>query len=78
MGDSGSIPPQEDTLEKELQDPCLGNPMDRGAWQATVHGVARVRHDLAIKPPPPPRSELYVLMYFLQLSASKILYDCII
>ena len=20
--------------------------MDRGAWQATVHGVARVRHDL--------------------------------
>ena len=18
--------------------PCLGNPMDRGAWQATVHG----------------------------------------
>ena len=21
---------------------CLGNPMDRGAWQATVHGVARV------------------------------------
>ena len=23
--------------------------MDRGAWQATVHGVARVRHDLATK-----------------------------
>ena len=28
-------------------------PMDRGAWQATVHGVARVGHDLATKPPPP-------------------------
>ena len=27
-------------------------PMDRGAWQATVHGVLRVRHDLASKPPP--------------------------
>ena len=27
--------------------------MDRGAWQATVHGVARVRHNLATKPPPP-------------------------
>ena len=27
-------------------------PMDRGAWQATVHGVARVRHDLVNKPPP--------------------------
>ena len=22
-------------------------PMDRGAWQATVHGVERVRHDQA-------------------------------
>ena len=21
-----------------LQHPCLGNPMDRGTWQATVHG----------------------------------------
>ena len=25
--------------------------MDREAWQATVHGVARVGHDLASKPP---------------------------
>ena len=24
-----------------LQYACLGNPMDRGAWQATVHGVAK-------------------------------------
>ena len=23
--------------------------MDRGAWQATVHGVARVEHDIATK-----------------------------
>ena len=37
-----------------LQYSCLGNPMDRGAWQATVHGVTRVRHDLATKPPSPP------------------------
>ena len=28
-------------------------PVDREAWQATVHGVARVGHDLATKPPPP-------------------------
>ena len=27
--------------------------MDRGAWQATVHGVTRIGHDLATKPPPP-------------------------
>ena len=26
--------------------------MDRGAWQATVHGVERVGHDLTTKPPP--------------------------
>ena len=32
-----------------LQSSCLGNPVDRGAWQATVHGVAKNRtgHGLA-------------------------------
>ena len=25
-----------------LQDSCLENPMDRGAWRATVHGVAEL------------------------------------
>ena len=24
-----------------LQYSCLGNPMDRGAWRATVHGVSK-------------------------------------
>ena len=33
----------------QLQYSCLGNPMDRGAWLITVHGVARVRHDLVTK-----------------------------
>ena len=28
---------------------CLENSRDRGAWQATVHGVTRVRHDLVTK-----------------------------
>ena len=28
------------------------NPRDRGAWRATVHGVARVGHDLVTNPPP--------------------------
>ena len=37
-----------------LQYFCLENPMDKGAWQATVHGVTSVRHDLATKPPPVP------------------------
>ena len=37
----------EDPLEKGmttlLQYSCLGNPTDRGAWQTTVHGVAKSR-----------------------------------
>ena len=28
-----------------LQYFCLGNPVDTGAWQVTVHGSQRVRHD---------------------------------
>ena len=32
-----------------LQSSCLENPIDRGAWQAAVHGVARTRNDLATK-----------------------------
>ena len=36
-----------------LQYSCLGNPMDRGTWQATVQDVARVGHDLATRSPPP-------------------------
>ena len=26
----------------QLRDSCLGNPMDRGAWQARVHGIAEL------------------------------------
>ena len=35
-----------------LKKSFLENPIGRGAWRATVHGVARVRHDLVAKPPP--------------------------
>ena len=31
--------------DNPLQYSCLGNPMERGAWQATIHEVAGVRHD---------------------------------
>ena len=30
-----------------LQYSCLENPMDRGAWQSTVHGVAKSRAQLS-------------------------------
>ena len=35
---------QEDPLEKEMATTpysCLENPMDRGDWGATVHGIAK-------------------------------------
>ena len=40
----------EDPLEKgmaPLQYLCLENPMDRGAWRATVHGVAKSRTQMS-------------------------------
>ena len=50
-GDAGLILGWEPPLEKEMTTHlsilALGNPMDRGAWCATVHGVTRVGHDLA-------------------------------
>ena len=32
-----------------LQYSCLGNPMDRGAWRATVNRLQKSEHDLATK-----------------------------
>ena len=50
------FPSWEDPLEKEMATHssilAWRNPRNRGAWQATVHGVAIVGHDLATKPPP--------------------------
>ena len=46
----------------------LENPMDRGAWQATVHGFARVGHDLATKGSPltvPYKKRNYTKMIFM-------------
>ena len=44
-GDVGSIPGSGRSPEEgngnPLQYSCLGNPMDRGAWQVAVHGVTK-------------------------------------
>ena len=44
-GDTGLIPGSGRSLGggngNPLQYCCLGNPMDRGAWQATAHGVTK-------------------------------------
>ena len=52
-GDLGLIPgsgrsPRE-VNHNALQCSCLENPIYRGAWQAAVHSVARVGHNLATK-----------------------------
>ena len=57
-GNLGSIPglgrsPGEGN-GNPLQYSCLENPIGRGAWRAIVHGISRVRPDLATNPPPPP------------------------
>ena len=45
VGDPSSIPGLRRSSGEgngnPLQYSCLENPMDRGAWQATVHGVAK-------------------------------------
>ena len=52
-GDPGLIPVSGRSAGEgngnPLQYSCLGNTVDRGAWQATVHGVTRVGHDLGTK-----------------------------
>ena len=50
-GDPGSIPRSERSPGEEngnpLQYSYLGNPMDRGTWWATVHGVTTSRTPLS-------------------------------
>ena len=44
-GDSGSIPgsgrSSGEGNDNPLQYSCLGNPVNRGSWQATVHRVTK-------------------------------------
>ena len=56
-----------------LQYSCLGNPMDRGAWQTIVHGVTKSQtqlsnlsttllHSVAFLCPPFPQMSIYILV----------------
>ena len=67
-GDLGSIPGSGRSSGEENGNPlhysCLENPMDRGAWQATVHGVTRVGHYLVTKPPAPYMTYIHMCVYF--------------
>ena len=50
-GEPGSIPglgrSSGEGNGNPLQYSCLENPMDRGSWQATVHGVAKSQAQLS-------------------------------
>ena len=46
IGDAGSIPGSRcpgGGHSSSLQSSCLENPMDKGAWGASVHGVTQSR-----------------------------------
>ena len=56
-GDQGSVPglgrSSGEGNGNPFQYPQRENHTDRGAWQDTVHGIARVGHGLATKSPSP-------------------------
>ena len=62
-GDPGSIPGSGRSAGEGNGDPlqyyCLENPMDRGTWYATVHGVAKSRTRLS--------DFIYLLTYLFRL-----------
>ena len=51
VGDTGSIPGSGRSPEEghgyPLQDSCLENTMDRGAWWAAVHEITKSRKQLS-------------------------------
>ena len=55
LRDMGLIPgsgrPPQGGYGNPLQYSWLENPMERGAWWATVHGLPKSPHNLATKPP---------------------------
>ena len=64
-GDVGSIPGSGTSPGggngSPLQYSCLGNPMDGGAWQATVHGVTKSYTELTTN------TRLYVMHVYRHL-----------
>ena len=48
--------------------------MDRGAWWATVHGVASVGHNIVTKPPP---QIIFFLIIYFRINISIFMYMCV-
>ena len=53
-----------------LQSSCLENPTDRGAWWASIHGVAELNTTKATysRAHPHPQEEVHTCHFFLKLS----------
>ena len=66
-----------------LQYCCLRNPMDRGAWRATVHGVMKHRHtqhemnlpDLELSKRSGTEKSSYSMSSFLGSSKTELIYE---
>ena len=58
------------SLEEEMQYSCLENSMDRGAWRATVHGVAKSPTRLS-------DSQSYLDIYTGEGDGTPIQYSCL-
>ena len=70
VGDLGLIPgsgisPGEGN-DNPLQYPCLENPMVRGTWQSTVHGIAKSQTWL---------SNFIITIYIIQVTKKDLLYS---
>ena len=63
--ESGRSPGEEN--DNSLQYSCLGDPMDRGAWWATVHGVAESGTRLSKHPRTPQLPDLRQSAAFCEL-----------
>ena len=86
-GDEGSIPVLGRSLREgngnPLQYCCLRNPMDRGAWWATVRGVMKHRHtqhemnlpDLALSKRSGTEKSSYSMSSFLGSSKTELIYE---
>ena len=67
-GDLGSIPGSGKSPGEEngnpLQYSCLGNPMDRGTWWATVHGITKSQTRLSDFAPLLAKQEVSLMAVF--------------
>ena len=58
---------------KPLQYTCWENPMDRGAWRATVHGVSKSKIWLSTHSPPHTHTHIHTMEYYSAIKKNEIM-----